>query len=53
MKVQTESKLYSSDLGCRTAVAVSVVSDSAVFIMFITPDGEGTERNISERHNLS
>jgi hypothetical protein len=30
----------------RTAERVSFVSDSEVFVMFVTPDGEGTERNI-------
>jgi hypothetical protein len=28
------------------------VSDSEVLIMFVTLDGEGTARNISERHKI-
>jgi hypothetical protein len=29
---------------------VSVVSDSEVLVVLVTPDGEGTARNISETH---
>jgi len=28
------------------------VSESEVFVMFVTPDGEGTARNISEWHKI-
>jgi hypothetical protein len=33
---------------CRTAEGLSVVSDSIVFVIFITPAGEVTARNTSE-----
>ena len=36
----------------RTAEGVEVVSDSEVLVVFVTPDGEGTARNISERHKM-
>jgi hypothetical protein len=35
---------------CSTAEGVRFVSDSEVLIMFLTVDGEGTARNISEGH---
>jgi hypothetical protein len=28
--------------------SVSVVNENGVLVMFVTPDGEGTARNISE-----
>ena len=28
------------------------MSESEVFVMFVTPDGEGTARNISEWHKI-
>jgi hypothetical protein len=31
---------------------MSVVSDSEVLVMFVTLDGEGTARNISEWHKI-
>jgi hypothetical protein len=31
---------------------VSVLSDSEVLFMFVTPDGEGTARNISECYKI-
>ena len=34
----------------RTAEGVKVVSDSEVLVMFVRVEGEGTARNISERH---
>jgi hypothetical protein len=37
---------------CSTAEGVSVVSESEVLIMFVKLDGEGTTRNISERHKI-
>jgi hypothetical protein len=37
---------------CSTAEGLSVVSEREVLIMFITFDGEGTARNISERHKI-
>jgi hypothetical protein len=37
---------------CKTAEGVSVVSDSEVLVRFVTPDGEGTARNISECHKI-
>jgi hypothetical protein len=37
---------------CRTAEGVSFVSDSEVLVVFVTPDGEGTARNISEWHKI-
>jgi hypothetical protein len=37
---------------CRTAEWVSVVSDSEGLVMFVTPDGEGTARNISKTHKV-
>jgi hypothetical protein len=30
---------------------MSVVRDSEVLFRFVTPDGEGTARNVSEWHN--
>ena len=33
---------------CSTAESVRVVSESEVLVMFVTPDGEDAERNISE-----
>jgi hypothetical protein len=36
----------------RTGEWVSVVSDGALLVVFVTPDGEGTARNISERHKI-
>jgi hypothetical protein len=29
---------------------MSVVSDSELLVMFVTVDGEGTARNVAERH---
>jgi hypothetical protein len=37
---------------CRTAERVSVVSDSEILVMFVTPDGEFTARNNSESHEI-
>ena len=37
---------------CRRAEKLSDVSDSEVLVMFVTPDGEGTARNISEWHKI-
>jgi len=37
---------------CRTADGVSVLSDNEVLVVFGTPDGEGTAKNISERHKI-
>jgi hypothetical protein len=37
---------------CSTAEGLSVVSDSEVLIMFVTLDGEGTARYISEGHKI-
>jgi hypothetical protein len=36
----------------RKAVLVSVVSESKLLVMFVTIDGEGTTRKISEKYNL-
>ena len=35
-----------------TAEGVEDVSDSELLVVFVTPDGEGTARNISERHKI-
>ena len=37
---------------CRTAELVNVVRDSEGLVVFVKPDGEGTARNISERHKI-
>lgn len=37
---------------CRRAERVSVLSDSEVLVIFLTPDGEGPARNITERHKI-
>jgi len=36
---------------CRIAERVSV-SDSEVLVIFVTPNGEGTARNVSEWHKI-
>jgi len=37
---------------CRTGESVSVVSDSAVLVMFVRAEVEGNERNIPEWHKV-
>jgi len=37
---------------CRTREWMSVVRDSAVLVMFVTPDGEGKVKNIPEWHKI-
>jgi hypothetical protein len=45
-------KLYSRMCVGRKAVLVIVVSESKLLAMFVTIDGEGTTRKISEKYNL-
>jgi hypothetical protein len=37
---------------CRRLEWMGVVSDSEGLVMFVTPDGEDTARNISECHKI-
>jgi hypothetical protein len=38
---------------CNKGEGMSVVSESEVFLTFVTPDIEGTARNISEWHKIN
>jgi len=49
---QTCWKLCSWICVGRKAVLVIVVSESKLLVMFVTIDGEGTTRKISEKYNL-